>query len=102
MNGRKHLCLTLAASTFCILCVACDDGDLRGTFRKSKNGKTYLIVADDNGGQCGGIRVDGKPWAHTIGEAALIDPGPHRISCGGEIGFEIPKGVVYKFNYWGP
>ena len=83
-------------------CVACDHSDLRGSWHKSRDGKTYLAVTDDNGGQCGGIRVDGRPWNHPIGEAAAIDPGHHDISCGGEIAFDVPIGVVYKFNYWGP
>jgi len=83
-------------------CVGCGNSDLRGALEKSKDGKTYLAVVDDNGGHCGPLTVDGKVWTHPIGEAAQIDPGPHTIACGGEIGFNIPNGVVYKFNYWGP
>jgi len=86
----------------CLCCFGCGHSDLRGSWSPSKNGKTYLIVADDNGGHCGPIKVDGKKWDHRIGEAAQIDPGPHTIECGGEIGFEIQPGVVYKFDYWGP
>ena len=83
-------------------CVGCGKSNLRGTFEASRDGKTYLAVIDDNGGHCGPIRVDGKPWPHPIGEAGHIDPGHHRISCGGEIEFDIPRGVVFKFDYWGP
>jgi hypothetical protein len=37
----------------------------------------------------------------------LTTPGKHTISCntaesGSEIGFEIPAGVIYRFDYWGP
>jgi hypothetical protein len=85
-----------------ILCASCEHSTLRGTYAPSRDHKTYLAVVDDNGGRCGPIKVDGKVWPHPIGEAAPIDPGPHTIACGGEIGFDIPRGVVFKFNYWGP
>lgn len=101
MSARRIL-MIFGAMVLCVICVACDNSDLRGTWHKSKDGKTYLDVVDDNGGDCGGIRVDGKPWTHRIGEAALIDPGTHTINCSGDIEFSIPSGSVYKFNYWGP
>ncbi len=85
-----------------LACVACKEGDLRGQFKASPDGKTYLAVLDDNGGQCGPLKVDGKLWAHPIGEVARINPGHHTISCGAELEFDIPQGVVYKFDYWGP
>jgi len=81
---------------------ACEKGNLRGTFNSSKDGKTYLAVVDDGGGHCGPIRVDGKGWPYQIGQVGPINPGRHRISCGGEIDFDIPPGVVLKFDYWGP
>lgn len=82
--------------------VGCDDDYLRGEVSQSGDGKTYLSIIDDNGGQCGAIYVDGKVWPHTIGKEALISPGTHTIECGAKIEFEIPKGVVFKFDYWGP
>ena len=82
--------------------VSCDDGHLRGAVEPSDDGKTYLAVVDDNGGHCGPIFVDGKPWPHDIGVAAEIEPGVHEIECGGSIRFEIPAGVVFSFDYWGP
>jgi hypothetical protein len=82
--------------------MGCSDGHLRGSVEKSSDGKTYLVVADNNGGQCGPLKVDGKVWAHRINEAGLIEPGIHTIECGGEISFAIPAGVVFKFDYWGP
>jgi hypothetical protein len=83
-------------------CVACSDGNLRGTFKASGDGNTYLAIVDDNGGHCGPLTVDGIVWRHAIGDAVRIEPGHHTISCGGEIEFDIPRGVVYKFDYWGP
>lgn len=52
---------------------------VEGTFSPSQDHKTYLAVVDDNGGQCGPIKVDGKLWPYHIGEAGPIDPGPHTI-----------------------
>lgn len=80
----------------------CDDGHLRGSVSPSSDGGTYLAVVDDNGGKCGPLLLDGKPWPHRIGEPGPVSPGRHRIECGGWVVFEIPKGVVYKFDYWGP
>jgi hypothetical protein len=79
---------------------ACDDGHLRGSVKKSDDGKTYLLVAEGN--NCNQIKVDGKLWNHAIGEAGEISPGEHVIDCNGEIGFFIPAGVVFSFDYWGP
>ena len=94
--------LTIFAFTMLLGCVGCSTGVLRGTYKASEDRRTYLAVVDDNGGHCGPIKVDGKVWPHPIGEAGPIDPGPHTIACGGEISFDIPRGVVFKFNYWGP
>src|SRR5262245_2457053 len=80
----------------------CDDGYLRGSVKRSPDGGTYLAVVDNNGGECGPIRVDGAEWSRKLGEAAPVAPGLHTIKCGGEIQFEIPAGVVFEFDYWGP
>lgn len=85
-----------------VSCIGCSEGDLRGTFEAFRDGNTYLSVVDDNGGHCGPLTVDGKLWQHKIGKAARIDPGHHTIACGGEIEFDVPHGMVYKFDYWGP
>ena len=88
---------------FCFLLQSCtDDGHLRGIVEPSKDGKTYFGVIDDNGGQCGPLLLDGKPWKTPIGEIAPIEPGEHEIHCGASISFTIPEGVIYKFDYWGP
>ena len=85
------------------LCVACTNRPLRGTADKSQDGRTYLVVMDDNGGHCGPVKIDRKVWAYTVGQAGRIEPGRHTIECGGgEIQFDIPQGVIFKFDYWGP
>lgn len=94
--------LRLLPLLFAIALVACDDGYLRGSVTISSDGKTYLAIVDDNGGGCGPIFVDGKIWSHSIGEAGLIASGRHKIQCGGWIEFDIPEGVVFHFDYWGP
>lgn len=81
---------------------ACGEGNLRGRWEKSSDGKTYLAVVDDNGGKCGPLLVDGKPWPYKIGEPGPIRSGRHTIECGTGLAFEIPEGVVFRFNYWGP
>ncbi|MBI1424061.1 MAG: hypothetical protein GC149_11385 [Gammaproteobacteria bacterium] len=88
---------------FLILLQSCtDDGHLRGAVEPSKDGKTYFGVIDNNGGKCGPLLLDGKPWKLPIGQVALIEPGEHVIQCGANINFTIPRGVIYKFDYWGP
>jgi hypothetical protein len=85
-----------------ILCVACTHKPLRGTFVPSHDGDSYLAVMDDNSGHCAVIMVDGEVWPYSIGQAARIEPGRHKIECGGTIQFDIPPAVVFKFDYWGP
>jgi len=59
-------------------------------------------VEDDNGGGCGPILVDGKPWPHAIGVAGPIAPDKHSIECGNDIQFAIRPGTIFRFDYWGP
>lgn len=99
---RKVLCLRILLLAVTVFFAACDDGYLRGSITKSSDDKTYLAVVDDNGGKCGPIIVDGKIWSYKIGEAGPIVPGYHTIECGGGMGFDIPQGVVFQFDYWGP
>lgn len=88
-----------------VLCSGCDD-DLRGSSAPSTDGASYFVVADDNGGGCGPILVDGRRWPHAIGERGRIAAGRHRIACGttsgGDMAVDVPEGVVYTFDYWGP
>lgn len=80
--------------------------DLRGSYKPSADGKTYLIVDDNDGGGCGPIMVDRVVWPHGIGKRGAVQPGIHEIECGHffdmGIKFEVKTGVVYRFNYWGP
>jgi hypothetical protein len=84
------------------LLLACGDGILRGREEISKDGKTYLVIEDDNGGFCGPIKVDGIEWKYEIGQKGLISPGIHEIECGGRIKFEIKEQTIFYFDYWGP
>lgn len=84
-----------------VLC-GCNDHPLRGTVMKSSDGKTYLAVIDDNGGHCGPLKVDGFVWPYKISQPGQVQPGHHSIECGGAISFDIPKGVIFRFTYWGP
>jgi hypothetical protein len=97
-----HLRLHIVTIVAVFSVTACDDGYLRGSVEKSSDGETYLEVVDDNGGQCGPILVDDKVWPYKIGQAGPISPGLHKIECGGWINFEIPLGVIFRFDYWGP
>lgn len=104
VNRLPHLFLFSAA---CALSVSCgwlfhSDGHLRGSTTESSDGQTYLSILDDNGGGCGPILVDGQAWPHKIGVPGLIAPGIHRIECGGGLELEIPPGVIFHFDYWGP
>ena len=98
-RSLKALSIVVLAAGFV---VACDDGHLRGEVTRSEDGKTYFGVIDDNGGQCGPIFLDGQEWPHAIGETAEISPGRHTIECGGSISFDVPEGVIFMFDYWGP
>jgi len=87
-----------------ILAVGCGDGELRGKSTPSQDGKTYLVVVDDNGGKCGGLFVDDQEWKFAINKPGEITPGPHSIRCGpdGAIEFEVKAGTTFHFDYWGP
>jgi hypothetical protein len=94
----------LAAIVLVALISGCDDGHLRGSIEQSEDGKTYFAVTDDNGGFCGYVKLDGTEWTHAVGELAEIEPGPHMLECGpgGKYAFDVPPGVVFRFDYWGP
>ncbi len=79
------------------------DRAFRGRVESSKDGKSYLVVTDDNGGHCGPIKLDGNIWRYGINAAGEVSSGVHGIECGsGEIQFEIPAGKIFYFDYWGP
>ena len=84
------------------LTVGCVDSELRGSVEPSNDGKTYLVIADDNGGACGPILLNGKQWPHAVGVPGEIMPGKQTIQCGGSLEFNVQDGVVFIFDYWGP
>jgi hypothetical protein len=67
--------VALSVVALLILCLACNrtHSQLRGSFAQSQDGKTYLAVVDDKGGHCGSIKVDGKVWSYSIGQAGRIE-----------------------------
>ena len=99
-QGVRSRCACVLAAVMVI--TGCAERELRGRSQDSKDGRTYLIVADDNGGHCGPILVDGKAWSHALNVAGSIRPGVHRIACGTELEFAIDSGNTFRFDYWGP
>ena len=105
-------CTRMLTAALLVTTLGCSKNrDLRGYWEASSDGKTYLVVDDDNGGKCGPMHVDGKKWDPPIGGPGIIAPGVHVIVCGPPsnrpdvedgIRFSIPNGVIYHFNYWGP
>jgi hypothetical protein len=94
--------LLLAAVLGMALLSCGGDGELRGAVSKSKDCGTYFGVADNDGGGCGQIYVDNKPWPHELNEIAPISPGQHSIRICSEMPFEVKAGTTYLFDYWGP
>jgi hypothetical protein len=88
--------------TAAVMIAACSERDLRGRAVASSDGGTYLVVEDDNGGQCGPIRVDGHDWKTPLHVPGRISPGVHELSCGGSAQFKIREGTTFHFDYWGP
>ena len=88
-----------------LLTIACSGSELRGKSVSSADGKTYLVVDDDNCGACGQIKVDGVNWPHPIHASGPIAPGIHKIQRGENgsgIEFKLKSGQIRHFNYWGP
>ena len=82
--------------------LGCADRNVRGRSTKAADGLTYLSIEDDNGGKCGPIIVDGKPWPHPLKVAGPISPGTHQLKCGSDIAISIEAGTIFHFDYWGP
>ena len=81
---------------------ACESSEhLRGNVSSSEDGRTYLSVMDNNGGACP-LYLNGKEWSYALGERVLVEAGTHVLKACSEIEFDIPEGVVFEFNYWGP
>jgi hypothetical protein len=77
--------------------------DLRGWWRSSHDGKTYLVIEDTDGGSANNpCTLDGRPWPYAVGELAEIEPGCHELACPAKVSFCVKPGVEYHFDYWGP
>jgi hypothetical protein len=76
--------------------------ELRGRFKSSPDGKTYLVIEDNNGGNCGPLLVDKKEWLHGLNGKGEVVPGKHSIECGTWMGVTVQEGTTYYFDYWGP
>jgi hypothetical protein len=85
-----------------IVLVGCQVGNLRGREIPSSDGQTYLVIEDNNGGQCGPILVDGKKWPYPLHVAGPISPGLHKVECGTQVEIEVQSGSSFHFDYWGP
>lgn len=74
LRYRGHLrrgCWWLAG----LCAIGCAAHELRGSTAPSRDGRTYLVIAGDNGGQCGPLTVDGAPWPHAVAVPGAITPG---------------------------
>jgi hypothetical protein len=76
--------------------------ELRGRFKPSPDGKTYLVLENNNGGKCGPLLVDEKEWLHGLNVKVEVAPGEHSIECGTWMGVTIQQGTTYYVDYWGP
>ena len=82
--------------------VGCTSRQLRGRSTPSENGGTYLVIADDNGGRCGPLHVDGVPWPHAVGAPGAVRPGEHVVECGTKITIRVDSATTFRLDYWGP
>ena len=80
---------------------SCRNNDLRGWWKESHDGKTYLVIDDPDGGSVNtaAFTLNGQPWPYAIGERGEIEPGCHYLD---KVGFCVKPGVEYHFDYWGP
>jgi hypothetical protein len=95
---------TMLVVSTSILVVGWSDRDLRGKAVASADGRTYLVIDDDNGGSCGALKVDGREWRYQLHAPGAIEPGVHAVSCGkgGDTRFAVRSGTTFHFDYWGP
>lgn len=97
--------LTMAGLAIVLICLgfyfySYRNNDLRGWWKASDDGKTYLVI-DDPYGTSANTRftLNGEPWPHAVGERGEIEPGCHDLD---KVGFCVKPGVEYHFDYWGP
>ena len=107
MSLGKHRVSRLAVLAWPIAVAAvaaCSRRELRGKAVLSRDGATYLVVDEANGGRCGQLKVDDRNWVHDLHSPGAITPGMHHIGCGdgASIQFEVRAGTTFHFDYWGP
>lgn len=73
--------------------------ELRGRYKASDDGNTYLIVEDQGTDNC---IVNDKPWPYNATQKGKVSHGVVHIECGMYVTITVPKGTMYFFNYWGP
>lgn len=76
--------------------------ELRGRYKASLDGKTYLVIEDNNGGGCGPLYVNKKIWSHKLNKKGEVISGTNSIECGTKMSIIIKEGTTYYFDYWGP
>jgi hypothetical protein len=76
--------------------------NLRGWWTATSDGKTYLVIEDRDGSEESRCTLDGQPWTYRDGQRGEIKPGVHELRCHMKVGFNVPSGVEYHFDYWGP
>lgn len=73
---------------------------LRGNAVASPDGKSYLVLVDNEKLNC---KVDKKVWPYRPGEKGLITSGGHSVECSSdEVQIDIPAGSIFYLDYWGP
>lgn len=90
-----------------VTATGCDARSLRGSMAASEDGGSYLVIADDNGGGCDAIKVDGSLWGYALERAGPVAPGTHVLECSvgnsaAGISIIVPDGMTFTFDYWGP
>ena len=101
-TGKRFAARALITAVLVI--AGCEPEHLRGRAEPSADGRTYLVIDDDNGGACGPMFVEDREWPTPINRPHPISPGQHVIRCGqdGSIEFEVSPGTTFHFEYWGP
>lgn len=82
---------------------SCRNTDLRGWWKESPDGKTYLVIEGVEGELIDPpCTLNDRPWPYRYGQAVEIEPGVQELRCPLQFGFVVKPGVEYHFDYWGP